>query len=558
MKYKKYKSEPLSDTDLAPHRICRFEELRIATLDRIKVNEMPKEDCSQMLAVAGSRFSCIAAVRSRLPIKDLSLQVEGEIPCKIYPVKSVAFPEEATLIPDLLREKHSINVAGNTTAMFLLVFEFSEVLKCHDYEFTLTAQSASHQALSKEFELKLIGRPAGREPKPHKVIFWPHWKRFATHFGVKLWSEEFWALAESYLKEMAAGGMNVIMAIVNHDPFCYPLPEEYYEYNNYPPMVTWQKDLEGKFAFDFSVYDRYVELNLCLGIDQEIECHSLLPCKQQDPKISYYDLASKSMKIIETVPESQLYQEAWTAFLKAFIAHNRQRGWNNMLTICPYDEPSDPQRFANVAKLVREYAPEIKITAAVTSRVALEVADCIDIATVHLEVGYDKDAVEKLRKAGVELRWYNCCAPAWGNTLFNCELIDSYRISWMTEQGQYNGFLRWSIVGWTDSWDKNPGFNWPTGDTYLIAPGKNGPVETLRWHAYRQGLQDLGLLLQLEPTSEVQQLLSEVGSNHPLLTKETPGNFQQQLYRLIQKNQPKKYDDKINKTTKYKECCVNV
>ncbi len=537
MRKNNYKSKPLSETDLAPHRICQFEQLRITSLDRIKVNQMPVEDNLEMLAVAGRRFSCVVSTRSRLPVKDLSLRVVGKISCEVFPVESVVFPEEATLIPDLLSEKHSINVAGNTTAMFLLIFNLPENMECQVLDFTVITQSTTHRVCEKEFKLKIIPSPASREIIPSKIIFWPHWKRFAMHFKVKLWSEEFWSLAESYLREMAAGGMNVIMTSINHDPFCYPLPEEYYEYNYYPPMIIWQKNLEGEFTFDFSIYDRYVELNLALGINREIECHSLLPCKQQEPKISYYDMVSKSMKTIETIPESQLYQEAWTAFLKAFIVHNRRRGWHNMLTICPYDEPSNPQRFAEVAELVKKFAPEIRISAALTSRVALELINCIDIATIHLDVGYDKDAVDKLRESGVELRWYNCCTPDWGNTLFNCELIDAYRISWITEQGKYRGFLRWSIIGWPESWNENPGFNWPTGDTYLIAPGKSGPLETLRWHAYRQGYQDLHLLLQLELTPEVQYLLSEIGANQALDITESPGDFQQRLYNLIYRQQ---------------------
>jgi hypothetical protein len=537
MKQKKTKPVQAGATDLSLLKVCVFDELRITTLDRIKINQMPDADNLKMLAVAGSRFSCVVATRSRLPIENLKLQVKGKIPCDIYPVESVIFPEEATLIPDLLSEQKTINVGGNTTAMFLLVFDLPEDIKCQDYNLTVTAQSTTHQTLSKDFELEIIAPPKSKQTEDHKVIFWPHWKRFASHFNIELWSEEFWDSAEKYLKEMASGGMNVIMASINHDPFCYPLPEEYYEYNYYPPMVIWHRDKTGKFTFDFSIYDRYVELNLSLGIDKEIECHALLPCKQQDPKIIYYDIESKKIETIETVHNSPLYKEAWTAFLKAFINHNRQRGWHNMLTICPYDEPCDPKQFAEVVKLVRNFAPEIKISAAITSSVALSVLDHIDIATIHLEAGYSNEAVEKLRKNGIELRWYNCCTPDWGNTLFNCKLIDSYRISWITEKGKYKGFLRWSITDWPHAWNINPGFNWPTGDTYLISPGKNGPMETLRWHTYKQGLQDLKLLKQLNASAKIENQFLEIGVGHKLYDSKTPGEFQQNLYSLIkQKN----------------------
>lgn len=512
-------------TDVALWRECRLEELKITLLSRVRMNEMPEEQ-SSMLAVAGTSFSCVAAVRHRLPVKGLRLRIVGAVEGRANPVLNVVFPEQATLLPDVISGNPEVDVPGNTTQIFLLRFELPANQSPGEYEITVTAESETHSPLTRSFVLQVLP-PVQGNVRESKVVFWPHWETFCHYLKLELWSEAFWTAAEAYLKEMAAGGMNVIMASICHDPFRYPLPPEYYEFNHYPAMVRWHKD-DGKWHFDYAIYDRYVELNMRLGIDREIECHSLLPCKCQDPVLTYYDENGRMVQL-ETTCDSAKYREAWTAFLTDFVAHNRERGWADKLTICPYDEPQDRESFRSVARLAKSVAPELRITAAITAEKAFELAGTIDIATIHLESDYNSDAVTALRQAGVEVRWYNCCEPAWGNTLFNCSLADSYRIGWMTEAGGYGGYLRWAVIDWPEQVYSNPGFNWPTGDTYLLYPEAAAPVESLRWHAYKQGLQDLKIIAALP---EARELLAEYGIGAPLRNPLSPGEIQQHLYRI--------------------------
>ncbi len=486
---------------------------------------IPGEEEFAPLAVAGTMFSCVAAVRHRLPVKGLRLRAGGTVYGRANPVLNVIFPEQATLLPDVISDNPEVDVPGNTTQMFLLRFELPANQSPGEYEITVTAESETHSPLTRSFLLQVLP-PVPGNVRESKVVFWPHWETFCHYLKLELWSETFWTAAEAYLKEMAAGGMNVIMASICHDPFRYPLPPEYYEFNHYPAMVRWHKDSGGNWHFDYSIYDRYVELNMRLGIDREIECHSMLPCKCQDPVLTYYDENGRMVQL-ETTCDSPEYRAAWTAFLTDFVAHNRERGWADKLTICPYDEPQDRESFRCVARLAKSVAPELRITAAIMSTKAAELLDVIDIATVHLDTGYEPEAMAALRRAGVEVCWYNCCEPSWGNMLFGCGLADSYRIAWMTEAGGFAGFLRWSIIDWPAQVMTNPGFNWPTGDTHLLYPGVGGPLESLRWHAYKQGRQDLRILQSIG----YQKLLAEIGACHTISRHHTPGEIQQTLYR---------------------------
>lgn len=520
-------------TDLDALRICRFEEFRIAPLARIPMNSLPEVVSFEPLVFAGCEFSCIAALRSRLPVKNLRLRVEGLSGCAC-PVRQAVFPEQAALIPDLIdSDDRTVTAGGNTTLLFLLRFRLPPELIPGTYPVKVATESATHRSEEHIFPIHVLERPQSEMKPERKITFWPHWETFCRHLNLKLWSEPFWEAAEAYLKELANGGMNVIMVSLCHDPFRYPLPPEYGMFNRFPEMIRWEKDSHGKWKFDYKIFDRYVNLNLKLGIDHEIECHSLLPCKEQEPQLCWFE-SGRKMRREYRFGDTE-HHEAWNAFLRDFHMHCRKRGWDHLLSVCPYDEPVDLERFRRAAALIRETMPGVKVTSAVTAQRAVELSDVLDIATIHLEAGYDHADHEKLRATGVSLRWYNCCTPFWGNTLFGCELSDAYRIGWMTENGNFEGFLRWSVIDWPDLLPEEPGFNWPTGDTFLLYPGKYGPRESLRWHAFKQGMHDLCLCSAYLHKPEVAIFIQKNGFPGAADRKASPGELQQDLYRILGK-----------------------
>ncbi len=526
-------------TDSDPRRICKLEKVIISEIRRFNSNEWLENSKMSFQCVNGFTFQAMVSVRDRFPVS--ALRIETGLNCglefRVFPVKRVFFPEKDTFLQDVLQDTNTSDVPANTTTSFLLKANIPADFPSGDYCIKLKLSSKSHQEWNGTFNLtvKNLNVKVGFT-EDLKITFWPHWKTFCLELGIKLWSEEFWVLAEKYLKEMASGGMNVIMAIINSDPFRYPLPERFYHYNFYPGMIKWRRNSDASLSFDYSIYDRYVELNINLGIDKEIECHSLLPCKNQAPFLSYYD--EKLAKNIEFVTswQSQEYQEAWRAFLLDFVEHNRKKGWLELITVCPYDEPQNADSFRAVAQMLKSIEPAIRISAAISADKAMELIDCIDIATLHLECGFSPENMKKLQHSGIDVRWYSCCLPDWGNTLFASDLIEAWRIPWISIANKLNGYLRWSIIDWPEDLYNNPAFNWPTGDMYLLYPGEKDPISSLRWEAYKTGLQDLTLFLNvLEVASPKQKQLMEsylykVGKATPL---ENPLNLAEARNELL-------------------------
>jgi len=528
---------PDNATDRVIRRQCELEDLRFFGLRRIKMNEWPEPTRQTVCGVAGTTFMFTAATRSRLPVEELTLQVTGGGLCfAVHPVQPVIYPEEATLLPDVVAPAGPVDFAGNTTLTFLVKTAIPRDFPAGRLTVEIHAVSASHLPLKRRIDVTVV--PAVAEaPWPAHTVFWPHWHALCRYHGIAMWSEEFWAMADRYLAESAAGGATGIMLSVKDDPFRYPLPKRYYHHHEKLCPIRWSKNGDG-WSFDYSRYDRYIELNFKHGINREIECHSLLPCKCQAPALNYYDANGQYIEA-ETTFDAPEYEAAWGAFLTDFMRHNRDKGWDKLLTLCPYDEPKDADTFNAVVRMARKYAPDIRITAAICAADALKSVGVLDIATIHLEAGYDRGAVKALREKGVEIRWYNCMAPAWGNTLFKCPLADAYRISWITYANHFAGYLRWSLYDTVKDVFGNPGFNWPTGDMYLLYPGQDGPLASLRWEAYKAGWHDLRLAMTaLQSASGPRRehllaLIAEIGKDQAITLPADLGDWHEALCALL-------------------------
>lgn len=321
-------SKKHATTDVAQiRRECELEDVRFYGLRRIKMNEWPETNNKPFLCVAGSEIALTVATRSRLPVRKLEFKITAAgLNFVVYPIDSVIFPEEATLIPDVVADPRAVDFAGNTTFSFLLKATIPADFPVGQHNLVITACSQTHLTLQRETIIEVLPAMTEFNWETH-IVFWPHWHALCQYYGLAMWSEEFWMMADKYLSESAVGGANGIMLGIKDDPFRYPLPKNYYHHHEKICPIRWIKNKKG-WSFDYSRYDRYVELNMKHGIDREIECHSLLPCKCQTPALNYYDSNGNYIEK-ETTFDAAEYEEAWGAFLTDFIKHNQERGGIN-------------------------------------------------------------------------------------------------------------------------------------------------------------------------------------------------------------------------------------
>ncbi|MHB9038517.1 MAG: DUF4091 domain-containing protein [Armatimonadota bacterium] len=332
----------------------------------------------------------------------------------------------------------------------------------------------------------------------------------ARYYNVKPWSDEHFERLRPYVADLAAHGQKTAVVPVVSKPWIDQT------YTPYPGTVKWIRR-GNTFEFDFSVFDKYVELHEKCGIDRAIHCYSMVqgPGESGESLITYVDSETGEEKELRTSVGDADYANAWGAFFEAFRKHLIGRGWMRK-TYLGFDEKSRDV-MGKLIDFLGEYAPGFKIALAANTRSNL--FDELD--DLSLSTPFDERGIAEMAPAGrsalgvVEMldpyntcsitkdcpektltTYYVCCEPEHPNTFVHSPLIESRVLGFLAAQGGYDGFLRWSYSDWPANPYEHPEWGeWPTGDTFLVYPGENGPISSLRWEQLREGIQDYELAM---------------------------------------------------------------
>ena len=111
---------------------------------------------------------------------------------------------------------------------------------------------------------------------------------------------------------------------------------------------------------------------------------------------------------------------------------------------------------------------------------------------------------------GIPCWCYFCCGPRgrFLNRLLDTPLAKIRMSGWLFYRWPFGGFLHWGYNYWCksqtrtliDPFTVQDGGKWPGwafGDTFLVYPGPEGPIDSLRWEAFADSLQEYALLQTL-------------------------------------------------------------
>jgi lipoprotein signal peptidase len=103
-------------------------------------------------------------------------------------------------------------------------------------------------------------------------------------------------------------------------------------------MVKKIRKTDGRWEYDYSVFDKWVEYMMGLGIDDYISCYSMIPWKLE---FDYYDEASGKDTSFVAEAGSKEYKLYWGLFLSDFAAHLRSKGWFEKTIIAMDERPAE-------------------------------------------------------------------------------------------------------------------------------------------------------------------------------------------------------------------------
>lgn len=383
---------------------------------------------------------------------------------------------DSSLVADVLDIIKIKDVQQRTVQPIWMNIQVPASAKAGDYTGTLTIQAAGQKPLSLKIALKVVNRTL---PNPKDWAFhldlWQNPYAVARYYKVPLWSQAHFDAMRPTMQTLADAGQKIITTTIMDKAWGGQT------YDAFGSMVTRMKKIDGSWAFDYAIFDKWVEFMMSMGIDRQINCYSLIPWKLT---FQYFDQASNSLKYLDTKPGNADYNDYWYDFLVSFAQHLKEKGWWEITTI-GMDERAMEDMKAAIA-IIKKADPDYKISLAGLYHPEIE-ADLYDYC---IPFGYNFPADVKARreKEGKISTYYTCCSEPYPNTFTFSPTAEANWIGWHAAGGNYDGYLRWAYNSWTPDPLRDSRFHtWAAGDCYLVYPGGRSSI---RMERLIEGIQD--------------------------------------------------------------------
>ena len=377
---------------------------------------------------------------------------------------------------DRITYESTATIAENAMRGLWMTLQVPRDVKAGTYSGQVTVTAGDKKSV-REYKVKVLESVL---PEPKRWRFhldlWQNPYAIARYHDVELWSEEHFKVLRPYMEKLAAGGQKAITATLIDKPWNGQTLDPF------GSMVTWIKLADGRWIYDFTIFDRWVEFMFDCGIDKEITCFSMIPWRLS---FRYYDQATDSNKEIKCAPGQDEYTEHWGRMLKAFHRHLIEKGWIDR-TFISMDERSMKQMQAAI-KVIKEYAPGLKISLAGNYHPEIE-KDLSDYSVNNDGgKGFPEGIVERRRSEGKKSTYYTCCSAEYPNVFTFTDPADCEYVALHSLKMDVDGYLRWAYNSWTAEPEKDSRFrSWPSGDTYIVYPGN---TSSIRWERLVQGIE---------------------------------------------------------------------
>lgn len=305
--------------------------------------------------------------------------------------------------------------------------------------------------------------PAVADQKFH-LDLWQQPYAVSRYYGVERWSEEHIAALRPYLEALGKAGQKVVSTIMFYEPWGDQ------SHDKFSPMVQTTKKADGTWSYDYTIFDKYVELCAEYGITEQINCYSMVPW---DMTFRYYDEASGKDVDLKTTTSASDYKTLWNSFLDAFKAHLQEKGWFGKTCIA-MDERGEAAMLDawNVAS-----AKGFKMALAGNYHASLSTRlndYCVALDQVQR---FSQEQLLLRKQNGMTTTLYVSCADAEPNIYTNSLPAEAAFLPLHAAANNLDGFLHWSWINWhetplTDSRYRLFG----SGDTYCYYPGNRSSV----------------------------------------------------------------------------------
>ncbi|WP_053375063.1 DUF4091 domain-containing protein [Paenibacillus sp. FJAT-27812] len=495
----------------------------VSSLAKVFPDEELLDDIrSKASALKNEVFSFQVAYRAQhtaRAIRDLNIQIESELASRIS-VKSVALaPSELPCYPDqdehILRStpglypdplfpmdsNRGVHAVPQQWRSLWITVALDGSAEAGLYPIRILFLDESAGLLAEEVvELEIINAELPKQKLIHTE--WFHTDCLAVHYGVDMFSEAHWTLIEKYVDTAVQHGMNMLLT-----PLFTP-PLDTMEGGERPTVQLIEVEKQGdRYSFGFDQLKKWIEIGNRCGIAFFEFSHLFTQWgAKHAPKI----MATEDGKLARIFGwETDATGESYKSFLRQFLPELVHFIEANKLEQRSYfhisDEPSLEHLpwYTSASEIMREFLGQFPMIDALSDYAFYEQGLVSNPIPAN-------DHIEPFLSNGVQNLWtYYCCAQykQVSNRFFSMPSARNRIIGLQMYKYNIAGFLHWGYNFWYSQFSVAPiqpfettdaGCAFPSGDAYLVYPGPEGPIESIRLKVFYEALQDIRALELLE------------------------------------------------------------
>jgi len=382
------------------------------------------------------------------------------------------------LVADVLDNLDTFDIPALSTRPVWISFDIPSDASPGKYQgdIKIIAEGEKEQSINVQIEVLPLQLAPASEWN-FELDLWQNPWAVARYHDVQPWSDEHILLLKPLLKILANAGQKYITTSIIHHPW------NAQTFDPYLSMIKWIKMKDGRWQYDYTIFDKWVELCMAAGIDQYISCYSMLSFRNNN--FRYFDTETGTYDYIYAEPGTADYVQHWQPFLNNFVLHLQKKGWLEKTAIAMDERPYELMK--EIIALIHQASPELKINLA-SEDWQEELQNEIFSYSVSLGRYTQPEVIKERTEKGLVSTFYPCCVEPQPNNYPHSDPAESTWMGWMAAADGFSGILRWAY----NSWVEKPLFDtrytqWNAGESFLIYPG---PRRSIRFERLREGIQD--------------------------------------------------------------------